>query len=248
MRLLWPHACAPLLRPSALHQRLHAATPPLLFGKGEDGEVGDPRKCPMIGAQSSLGGDFNVITAGAVVLAIVALRFALRVCLRRASTALPHLAAWLGLRPRGTRALLAALLALPVVALTVLKRPWAEGEAGEFGEVVEAGEVGGGDEGGEADEVVGKVGEAGEEGEAGEVQAEVGRWAPADTERISAAELAKVRANPDDPADPATALLSAGGTVLDQMELACCWLQVRVRVRVRVRVSLRGARAGVRVS
>ena len=142
MRLLWPHACAPLLRPSALHQRLHAATPPLLFGKGEDGEVGDPRKCPMIGAQSSLGGDFNVITAGAVVLAIVAVRFALRVCLRRASTALPHLAAWLGLRPRGTRALLAALLALPVAALTVLKRPWAEGEAVEFGEVVESGEAG----------------------------------------------------------------------------------------------------------
>ena len=89
---LCPHACAPpLLRPSALHQRLHAATPPLLFGKGEDGEVGDPRKCPMIGAQSSLGGDFNVITAGAVVLAIVAVRFALRACLRRASTAVPRL-------------------------------------------------------------------------------------------------------------------------------------------------------------
>ena len=221
--------CAPLLRPSALHQRLHAATPPLLFGKGEDGEVGDPRKCPMIGAQSSFGGDFNVITAGAVVLAIVALRFALRVCLRRASTALPHLAAWLGLRPRGTRALLAALLALPVAALTVLKRPWAEGEAVEFGEVVESGEAG---EAGEVGEVVGKVGEAseaGEEGEeieagevkAGEVQGEVGRWAPEDTERISAAELAKVRANPDDPADPATALRSAGGTALAQMELAC---------------------------
>ena len=235
MRLL---PCAPLLRPSALRQRLHAATPPLLFGKGEDGEVGDPRKCPMIGAQSSFGGDFNVITAGAVVLAIVALRFALRVCLRRASTALPHLAAWLGLRPRGTRALLAALLALPVAALTVLKRPWAEGEAGEFGEVVEAGEagevgevgeVGAGGEAGKAGEVVGKVGEASEEGEeieagevkAGEVQGEVGRWAPEDTERISAAELAKVRANPDDPADPATALRSAGGTALDQMELAC---------------------------
>ena len=33
--------------------------------------------------------------------------------------------------------------------------------------------------------------------------------------------VAKVRANPDDPADPATALRSAGGTALDQMELAC---------------------------
>ena len=131
----------------------------------------------MIGAQSSFGGDFNVITAGAVVLAIVALRFALRMCLRRAATGLPHLAAWISLRPRGTRALLAALIVLPVAALTVLKRPWAEGEAGEFGEFGEVGEVG-------------ETGEAGEAGEAGEVGR---RWAPEDMERLSAAELTQVR-------------------------------------------------------
>ena len=172
MRLLLPRAVAPLLRPAALHQRLHAATPPLLFGKGEDGEVGDPRKCPMVGAQNSFG-DFNLITAGAVVLAIVALRFALRMCLRRAATGLPHIVAWISLRPRGTRALLAALIALPVATLTVLKRPWAEGGAGEFGEF------------GEVDE----VGEASEAGEASEVGQ---RWAPEDTERLSAAELAHV--------------------------------------------------------
>ena len=172
MRLVLPSALA--LRPSALHQRLHAATPPLLFGKGEDGDVGDPRKCPMVGAQNSFGGDFNILTAGAVVLAIVALRFALRMCLRRAATGLPHLAAWISLRPRGTRALLAALTVLPVAALTVLKRPWAEGEAGEFGEFGETGEVG-------------ETGEAGEAGEVGR------RWAPEDTERLSAAELSQVR-------------------------------------------------------
>ena len=173
MRLLLPSAVAPLLRPSALHQRLHAATPPLLFGKGENGDLGDPKKCPMVGAQSSFG-DVNLLTAGAVVLAIVALRFALRMCLRRAATGLPHLAAWISLRPRGTRALLAALIVLPVAALTVLKRPWAEGEAGEFGEFGETGEVG-------------ETGEAGEAGEVGR------RWAPEDTERLSAAELSQVR-------------------------------------------------------
>ena len=101
-----------LRRPSALiASRLHSSTPPLLFGKGEEGEEGDPRKCPFVGGQNSLG-DFNLLTAAAVVLAIVAVRM----CLRRAATGLPHLVAWLSLPPRRPRALLAALIALPVVA------------------------------------------------------------------------------------------------------------------------------------
>jgi hypothetical protein len=34
-----------------------------------------------------------------------------------------------------------------------------------------------------------------------------------------------VRSSPDDPANPAAALRATGGAVLDEMELACCWLQ-----------------------
>jgi hypothetical protein len=53
------------------------------------------------------------------------------------------------------------------------------------------------------------------------------RWSTADLERLSSVELAKVRQNKKDPPNPADALRAAGegGRVLDEMELACCWLQ-----------------------
>uniref|UniRef100_A0A7S0Q1F8 Uncharacterized protein n=1 Tax=Coccolithus braarudii TaxID=221442 RepID=A0A7S0Q1F8_9EUKA len=49
------------------------------------------------------------------------------------------------------------------------------------------------------------------------------RWRTEDTERHSAEQLRRVRACTDDPANPALAL-RASGRLLDQMELACCWL------------------------
>ena len=52
------------------------------------------------------------------------------------------------------------------------------------------------------------------------------RWTPADLELISAAELADVRSNRNDPPNPADALRASGASarLLDEMELACCWL------------------------
>lgn len=52
------------------------------------------------------------------------------------------------------------------------------------------------------------------------------RWTADETERLSASELSKVRSNPNDPANPAEILreAGAGARVLDEMELACCWL------------------------
>ena len=53
-----------------------------------------------------------------------------------------------------------------------------------------------------------------------------GRWSAEDTERLSSVELGKVRGNPKDPPNPAAAMRDAGtaGRLLDEMELACCWL------------------------
>ena len=95
---------APLLRPFPLvaQQHLHRSTPPLLFGKSDGEATGDPQKCPFVGGQNSFG-DFNLLTAGATVLAIVAVRM----LLRRATAGLPHLVAWLSLPSRRSRALLA---------------------------------------------------------------------------------------------------------------------------------------------
>ena len=54
----------------------------------------------------------------------------------------------------------------------------------------------------------------------------LGRWSAEDTERLSSVELGKVRGNPKDPPNPAAAMRDAGtaGRLLDEMELACCWL------------------------
>ena len=54
----------------------------------------------------------------------------------------------------------------------------------------------------------------------------LGRWSAEDTERLSSVELGKVRGNPKDPPNPADAMRDAGtaGRLLDEMELACCWL------------------------
>ena len=53
------------------------------------------------------------------------------------------------------------------------------------------------------------------------------RWSAEETERFSSVELAKVRENDRDPASPAEAFRAAGEgeRLLDEMELACCWLQ-----------------------
>ena len=53
------------------------------------------------------------------------------------------------------------------------------------------------------------------------------RWSEEETERFSRVELAKVRSNPRDPASPAEAFRTAGEgeRLIDEMELACCWLQ-----------------------
>ena len=52
------------------------------------------------------------------------------------------------------------------------------------------------------------------------------RWTKEDTERLSQVELASVRAVASDPANPAEAIRAAGegARLLDEMELACCWL------------------------
>ena len=52
------------------------------------------------------------------------------------------------------------------------------------------------------------------------------RWSADETETHSSVELTKVRANRRDPPNPAEALRAAGSgdRLLDEMELACCWL------------------------
>lgn len=52
------------------------------------------------------------------------------------------------------------------------------------------------------------------------------RWSVAQLEELSRAELAKVRAATGDPPNPAEALRASGdgALVLDEMQLACCWL------------------------
>eukprot|EP00322_Chrysochromulina_rotalis_P016540 CAMPEP_0115834076 /NCGR_PEP_ID=MMETSP0287-20121206/3499_1 /TAXON_ID=412157 /ORGANISM="Chrysochromulina rotalis, Strain UIO044" /LENGTH=206 /DNA_ID=CAMNT_0003287505 /DNA_START=73 /DNA_END=694 /DNA_ORIENTATION=+ len=53
------------------------------------------------------------------------------------------------------------------------------------------------------------------------------RWTVDEVERNSAELLAKVRVNKRDPPNPAAAFRGAGedARLLDEMELACCWLQ-----------------------
>lgn len=66
-----------------------------------------------------------------------------------------------------------------------------------------------------------------DEAAAAEAPAADARWSAEETERLSRMELASVRADPSDPTNPADTLRAAGegGRVLDEMELACCWLQ-----------------------
>lgn len=53
------------------------------------------------------------------------------------------------------------------------------------------------------------------------------RWSAEETEVNSAPLLAKVRSNKKDPPNPAKVMCEAGrgDILLDEMELACCWLQ-----------------------
>ena len=53
------------------------------------------------------------------------------------------------------------------------------------------------------------------------------RWTAAETEQKSVVELTKVRSHKKDPENPALHMRAAGegARVLDEMELACCWLQ-----------------------
>ena len=57
------------------------------------------------------------------------------------------------------------------------------------------------------------------------------RWTADETEHHSAALLAKVRAHKRDPPNPAEAFRAAGEAhrLLDEMELACCWLQYEAK-------------------
>ena len=52
------------------------------------------------------------------------------------------------------------------------------------------------------------------------------RWTAQEVEQYSSAELIKVRKNRKDPPNPALAIRGAGEgeRLLDEMELACCWL------------------------
>ena len=52
------------------------------------------------------------------------------------------------------------------------------------------------------------------------------RWSPEQTEEYSCVELARVRGNRRDPPNPASGVRESGdGKLLDEMELACCFLQ-----------------------
>ena len=58
------------------------------------------------------------------------------------------------------------------------------------------------------------------------VQAPGPRWTAEDVEHYSSAELKKVRSHRKDPPNPAVAIREAGqgDRLVDEMELACCWL------------------------
>ena len=89
MRLLHAQSrAAPLLRHTA-PAAYRLASGPVAFGKGEAGE--DPKLwCPFTGGPNGGGlGDFNLLTAGTVLVAVIGLRLVLR-------RGLPRLAGWHG--------------------------------------------------------------------------------------------------------------------------------------------------------
>lgn len=221
----------PLLTPSRLLSTGRAGAP-LLFGDKEwDGTR--PSKCPFTGGSNGGGlGDFNILTLSVFVLSVVLIRL----CLRRA---LPPLLAW-ALRPKRKLLVLSAsaAAALPAVAW-LAARARSGGGDDDMPTPGVSGIVGENaldfDDRGRPLEVEAApsapapaVHEATEDERVvdGSVEAGGARWSRAELERRSQVELSKVRACADDPANPAAALRAAGegDRLLDEAELACCWL------------------------
>ena len=213
MRLLHTQSrAAPLLRHAA-PAAYRLASGPVAFGKGEAGE--DPKKCPFMGGPNGGGlGDFNLLTAGTVLVAVIGLRLVLR-------RGLPRLAGWLG--ARRPLALLAAILAVALPA-ALRRRGSGGGGEGEFDMPAPAAGPAADDAGPVVVvemEAVAPVTPAPPPPEimaapvadSPVVHPPGTRWSAEETERLSAAELSKVREMSDDPANPALALREAGGEV-----------------------------------
>ena len=240
-----------LLTPLRLLSIQRTSEPLLFGGKDTEWDGTKPSKCPFTGGSNGGGlGDFNILTLSVFVLSVVLLRLCLRRALppllawalqpqRRllvlgagAAAALPGVA-WLAARaraggggdddmptPGASRIVGEATLPFDDRGRPLEAEEEAAAPAPPPPAAVAAAEP--------APATALPV-EAAENDEqsAGEAAAAGVRWSRAELERRSRVELAKVRACADDAADAAAALRAAGdgGRLLDEAELACCWLQ-----------------------